>query len=437
MNLPRVFPFLLLIASLVLCAAPSPAAISTGVFLDGALDSQITGMFGATRQHAIVQYALLLSLSDGSSHTTLMNRVNSHGAAPMCVWGTAFYTLDQIISGSQDARIRSVADAVKAFGKPVILTFNAEFNLSSSPYYGNPTKYVQAWKRAHDIFVSRGATNAQWAFCPSYASDPPTVDYNAYYPGDAYVDWVGALGFDTDWVHGGGSAGLSFSAIFSPVLADEAVRYPHKPQIVMWTATAETDATRKASWISLAYTSMTSFPKLRAAVWYNKNDTQPGLIADYRVWDTSGVPANVTAAYKTAVSGASFLTTLPPYDQLIPDDDGGDGELSITPVPSTVARGANITLNYAFTGIAQRVDAYLGVVMTDGSLLVMDPSQNFQTEIVPIAANYDVSGNPSGGLSFTVPTTIPAGVYTFEAVWVPAGTPPTTAGMVTAPVTVN
>ena len=48
-SLSRVFPPLLLIASLVLCAAPSPAAISTGVFLDGALDSQITGMFGATR----------------------------------------------------------------------------------------------------------------------------------------------------------------------------------------------------------------------------------------------------------------------------------------------------------------------------------------------------------------------------------------------------
>jgi beta-mannanase len=430
MSLSRVFPPLLLIASLVLCAAPSPAAISTGVFLDGAPDSQITGMFGATRQHAIVQYALLLSISPGGDHATLMNRVDSHGAVPMCVWGTASYTLDQIISGSQDARIQGVADAVAAFGKPVILAFNAEFNLITSPYYGDPKKYVQAWKRAHDIFVWRGAANAQWAFCPNYASNPPSTDYSAYYPGDEYVDWVGALGLDTDWAHGG-SAGLPFSAIFGPVLADEAARYPHKPQIVMWTATAETDATRKASWISATYASMAAFPKLRAAVWYNRKDA---AARDYRVWDTSGVPANVTNAYKTAISGAGFLATLPPYDELIPGDGGGG--LGITPVPSTVSRGAKITLNYAFTGIAHRVDAYLGVVMTDGSLLVMDPSQNFRTKIVPIAANYDVSGNPSGGLSFTVPTTIPVGFYTFKAVWVPAGAPPTATGMVTAPVKV-
>ena len=115
----------------------------------------------------------------------------------------------------------------------------------------------------------------------------------------------------------------------------------------------------------------------------------------------------------TAIAGAGFLAAVPPYDELIPGDGGGG--LGITPVPSTVSRGAKITLNYAFTGIAHRVDAYLGVVMTDGSLLVMDPSQNFRTKIVPIAANYDVSGNPSGGLSFTIGSSNASGIaYTVK-----------------------
>jgi hypothetical protein len=418
-----------LAASLAVCTTSSFAGVSLGVFLDGAPDAQITGLFAATRQHAIVQYALVWAYSDAASHTTLMNRVDSHGATPMCVWGTGDYNFDSIINGSRDAYIRGVADAVKAFNKPVILAFDAEFNRNGNPYYGNPTKYAQMWRHVHDVFAARGATNAQWAFCPNYASDPPGVDYSAYYPGDAYVDWVGALGFDTNW-GGGGSAGLSFNSLFGPVLGDEASRYPRKPQIVMWFATAGNDA-QKISWIPASYASMASYPNLRAAVWYNKRD---GAGYDYRVWDTSGVSTSVTTAYKNAT--ASFLTYLPPYDDLIPDG-GGSGVLDITPVPSTVTRGANITINYAFTGITQRVDAYLGVVMTDGSLLVMDPSQNFQPDIVPVAANYDVSGNPSGGLTFTVPTTIPTGVYTFEAVWVPAGTPPTTAGMDVAPVTVH
>ncbi|MEI6633413.1 MAG: glycosyl hydrolase [Chlamydiota bacterium] len=434
MNLRMVVPTYVLVTSVAVCTTSSFAGVSLGVFLDGATDAQITGFFSATKQHAIVQYALLFDASS-ASHTELMSRVNSHNATPMCVWGTYPHTFNQIISGADDAYIRSVADAVKAFDKPVILALCAEFNLSSSPYYGDPAKYKQMWQHVHDIFTTRGATKAQWAFCPNYQGTPGT-DYSAYYPGDAYVDWVGALGFDTNWGGGGGSAGLSFSSLFGPVLGDEASRYPHKPQIVMWFATAGS-AAQKPGWIQISYGSMGSYPNLRAVVWYNKNDTQPGLNADYRVWDTSGVPSSVTTAYKNAISSsANFLTYLPPYADLIPGGGGG-GKLDITPSPSTVARGANITINYAFTGITQRVDAYLGVVMIDGSLLVMDPSQNFQSNIVPVAANYDVSGNPSGGLTFIVPATIPTGAYTFEAVWVPAGAPATETNMDVEPVTVN
>lgn len=435
MNMRAIFSGLAMVVVLAASAAPSYAGVSLGVFLDGTTDAQIAGFFTATTQHAIVEYALVWSSSNAGSHTTLMNTVDSNGAVPMCVWGTYNYDFDQIINGNHDAYIQSVADAVKAFNKPVILALCAEFNLSSSPYYGNPTKYAQMWRHVHDIFTARGATNAQWAFCPNYQGTQGT-DYTAYYPGDAYVDWVGALGFDTNWAAGGGSAGQSFNALFGSVLGDEASRYPHKPQIVMWFATAGS-AAQKESWIPTSYNSMGSYPNLRAVVWYNKYDA---ATRDYRVLanpgDSISVPSSVTTAYKNAISSSLFLTTLPPYDDLIPDGGGG-GTLDITPVPSTVARGANITINYAFTGITQRVDAYLGVVMTDGSLLVMDPSQNFQSNIVPVAANYDVSGNPSGGLTFTVPTTIPTGVYTFESVWVPAGTPATTVNMDVAPVTVN
>lgn len=431
-------------AAAAACASTSFAGVSIGVFLDGAVDSQITGIFAATRHHAIVQYALVWQYSTAASHTELMNRVDARGATPMCVWGTggsaAGHGFDHIIGGADDAYILSVANAVKAFGKPVILAFCPEFNLDSSPYYylADPShrtaKYAEMWRHVHTIFTNAGATNAQWAFCPNYQGNPVTADnsYFNYYPGDAYVDWVGALGFDTNWGGGGGSAGLSFNSLFGAVLGDEASRYPRKPQIVMWFATAGNDA-QKPGWIQTSYGSMSAYPNLRAAVWYNKKD---GAGLDYRVWDASGVSASVTAAYRGAISPALFLTSLPPYDDIIPGGGGG-GTLDITPSPSTVARGAPITINYAFAGITQRVDAYLGVVMTDGSLLVMDSSQNFQSEIVPVAANMDVSGNPSGGLAFTVPATIPAGVYTFESVWVPAGAPVTTSGMDVAPVTVR
>lgn len=424
-------------------SAPSLAGVSLGMFLKDSTDARIEALFGVTRTHAILQYVLEWDAS-AAMHTEAIHARARHGAVPMCVWGTGGsakgYGFESIIGGAHDAYIRSVATAIRNFGKPVILAFCAEFNHKNNPcyYLNDPSrstaKYAEMWRHVHDVFTAAGATNAQWAFCPNYQGDPVTEEnlYYHYYPGDDYVDWVGALGFDMNW-GAGGSAGLSFDNIFSLVLGDEASRYPDKPQIVMWFGTAG-NASQKPGWIRTSYASMGAYPNLRAVVWYNRDDTATWG-GDYRVWDTAGVQGAVTAAYREAISAPLFLDTLPPYDDLVPDGGGG-GKLDITPVPATVARGAKITINYAFTGIAQRVDAYLGVVMTDGTLLVMDSRQNFQPKIVPVAANFDVGGNPSGGLTFTVPATIPTGVYTFEAVRVPAGTPPTTAGMDVAPVTV-
>ncbi|HOE26767.1 MAG: hypothetical protein IT574_01000 [Candidatus Aureabacteria bacterium] len=423
-------------------AAPSGAGVSLGIFLTTLPKESIEALFGATRRHAILQYVLEWYNSAAAAHTAAMQARAEAGAVPMCVWGTGGhdkgYGFDSIISGTHDAYIRDVAGSVSAFNKPVIIAFCPEFNHRSSPYYylNDPSrstaKYAEMWRHVHGIFREAGATNAQWAFCPNYQGDPVTDAnlYYHYYPGDAYVDWVGALGFDTDWASGG-SAGLSFHDIFGRILGDQASRYPNKPQLVMWFGTAG-DTARKEAWIGASYGAMGLYPNLRAVVWYNKTDTA-GF--DYRVWDTSGVQASVTAAYREAISAPLFLDTLPPYDDLVPADGGG-GALDLTPIPATVRRGAQIALHYAFSGILQRVDAYLGVEMTDGTLLVMDSRQVFQPRIIPVASNLDASGNPSGALSFTVPETIPTGVYTFKAVWVPAGAPVTEAGVIDRPVTV-
>ncbi len=431
------------VAAALGAAAPSGAGVSLGIFLTDATEARIEALYGATRRHAILQYVLEWYNSTAEMHTAAMKARDAAGAVPMCVWGTGGsekgHGFQQIIDGNDDDYIREVATAIRDFNKTVIIAFCPEFNHRSNPcyYLNDPSrstaKYAEMWRHVHGIFREAGATNAQWAFCPNYQGDPVTDDnlYYRYYPGDAYVDWVGALGFDTDWASGGGSAGLSFHDMYGRILGDQASRYPNKPQVVMWFGTAG-DAAQKQSWIGASYSAMGSYPNLRAVVWYNKND---GTGLDYRVWDSSGVQGAVTAAYREAISAPLFLDALPPYDDLVPNGGGG-GTLNITPIPATVARGAKITINYAFAGIAQRVDAYLGVVMTDDTLLVMDPSKNFQSRIVPVAANFDVSGNPSGGLSFTVPATIPTGVYTFKAVWVPAGAPVTESGVVDRPVTV-
>jgi hypothetical protein len=113
-------------------------------------------------------------------------------------------TVKDIASGALDAYIRQYAHDLKDFGDPVLIRlFGGEFN--GSWWYGqspraNPsltsTDFVSAWRRVVDIFRQLGAANVSFAWIANTYPPAPVawVDPNiaAYYPGDNYVDWIGA-----------------------------------------------------------------------------------------------------------------------------------------------------------------------------------------------------------------------------------------------------
>jgi hypothetical protein len=113
------------------------------------------------------------------------------------------------------------------------------------------------------------------------------------------------------------------------------------------------------------------------------------------------------------------------------DQDGGFTPPPPSPPPSphlfisadasSITAGDTLVVSWSFLDFTQRVDAYFGVVVPDGSLLVMDASGLFQARIVPVASDLLVAGNRSGTLSLSVPPGTAAGSYTLEAVAVPAG----------------
>jgi beta-mannanase len=117
-------------------------------------------------------------------------------------------TTKDIASGRLDGYIRRYARELRAFGDPVLIRlFGGEFNGSWS--YGQspranaaltPATFAAAWRRVVQIFRQVGALNVSFAWIPN--TFPPTpvdwADSNiaAYYPGDAYVDWIGADTYD-------------------------------------------------------------------------------------------------------------------------------------------------------------------------------------------------------------------------------------------------
>ncbi len=99
--------------------------------------------------------------------------------------------LTDIANGVYDSYIRSWALEASAVDAPVFLRFAHEMNdpyrYPWGPHHNEPAAFVKAWKHVRFIFESAGAGNVIWIWSPHTAYGM----FDEYYPGPAYVDWVG------------------------------------------------------------------------------------------------------------------------------------------------------------------------------------------------------------------------------------------------------
>ncbi len=103
------------------------------------------------------------------------------------------YSNQAIAGGKWDAYITRWAQAIKAYGKPVILRPMYEFNGFWYPWSHNPKEYVLAWRHMWNIFHAVGADNVTWVWSFQVGYDPAqwTQQVAAYWPGARYVDVLG------------------------------------------------------------------------------------------------------------------------------------------------------------------------------------------------------------------------------------------------------
>lgn len=103
-----------------------------------------------------------------------------------------YASLAAIARGEYDFHIVPFARAAAAFGKPLFIRFAHEMNdpyrYPWGPQNGNrPDDFKAAWIHVHQVFQKMGANNVLWIWSPHISM--PWLEY--YYPGDAYVDWIG------------------------------------------------------------------------------------------------------------------------------------------------------------------------------------------------------------------------------------------------------
>lgn len=215
---------------------------------------------------------------------TLLDRVAARNALPMITWEPWDYTkgvdqpdyrLKRIASGAFDTYIRSWADGLKAWGKPIVLRFAHEMNHDKYPWCvtvnGNsPADFVAAWQHVRSIFAAAGATNVALHWCPNVDwAGSGKVPFSQMYPGDSNVDIVGVDGYnggtEVDW--GGWQ---TFAAVFGYSIAALG-ELTSRPIVIGEVASAEAGGS-KAAWVEdmLAEAVPLTFPNVRGLVWYNE-----------------------------------------------------------------------------------------------------------------------------------------------------------------------
>lgn len=258
-----------------------------------------------------------------ASIISALTHIHELGATPLITWvpmdcqkggfgDINHLALPNILDGEWDTYIKTWATDVGNLGYPVFVRWGHEMNIPSyQPWagqyafgadgktfyqdaanqgcglkgcfgdpnaYDGPERYIAAYRHVHDLAAPL-APNIVWVWNPyernwPLAQDAPWNQYNNYYPGDAYVDWIALDGYNWGDQSGNGDGRwLSFTQMFGAQLNDLARLHPTKPQMIPEIASVEdpADPNRKAAWIRDAYKSALNYPLLRELTWVQDN----------------------------------------------------------------------------------------------------------------------------------------------------------------------
>jgi hypothetical protein len=216
------------------------------------------------------------------------------------------FRMQSIIDGDWDPQLTHWCDRARATGIPLLVEFGTEVNGDWFPWNGRwngaghadgygdrdvadgPERFRDAYRHIVDICRSEGATNLTWFFhvdVGAWPKQPWNTRFANYYPGDAYVDWIGISDYGPlepreRWV--------SFRRRLDHVYRGIARLSPTKPIAVLEYGAAEDwgRPRHKARWIRRAIHAVAShrWPRIRAlSYWHERWRNGNGSISDLHV----------------------------------------------------------------------------------------------------------------------------------------------------------
>ena len=212
-------------------------------------------------------------------------------------WGHDAYVLVQlepkdvplasIAAGGSDAYLRSYADAVVAFGHPVILSFGHEMNGTWYSWgYGHesPATFVAAWRHIVQVFRAERAANVTWLWTVN-SIEGAASSLSQWWPGAAWVSWVGVSGYFYQ-------ATDTFGLVFGSTIAD--IRALSSAPLLIAETAVGTTANRESQIDALFAGARAE--RLAGVVWFNEAQHAGLYHQDWRLQDDPDALAAFSAA---------------------------------------------------------------------------------------------------------------------------------------------
>jgi hypothetical protein len=247
----------------------------------------------------------------GQFDTATMQQVIDGGAIPLVTMGlTSGVTMQEVAEGKQDAQIRAWAKSAKAFGYPFMFRPWREMN-GAWYSWGRDPHFVEAWRHFHDVVEEEGATNVTWAWIVNTIWSDPGSDPTPYYPGDAYVDWVGMDAYNWGKNPIQPDIWLSPEQAIDPTL-EVLEEITDKPVALTEVASSERGG-NKASWIrDFLGSYLPNHPNIKAMIWFNWNILQGGLRYDWPIESST----TAEGAFRDGIQSSEYLSQRPPLTPL-------------------------------------------------------------------------------------------------------------------------
>jgi mannan endo-1,4-beta-mannosidase len=273
---------------------PTPASPLVGVYEPGAPGSwsQIAEFTNAARvKPRIVVY---YSPWNEPFSTSFAQTAWGHDAYVLVELQPNGVTLASIAAGGSDAYLRSYADAIVAFGQPVILSFGHEMNGTWYSWGAGHTPaatFVAAWRHVVRIFRAAGAANVTWLWTVNSIAGAAS-SLTQWWPGAAWVDWIGIDGYyfrATD----------TFGSVFGSTIADIRT-FSNAPLLIAETAVGTTPD--RDSQIDALFAGVQA-DHLAGVVWFDEAQHFGLYHQDWRLEDDPSALAAFAAAAATHLPG--------------------------------------------------------------------------------------------------------------------------------------